>query len=797
MLVPLSWLSDFLPIDRSVDELNRSFNELGLVVEGVEQTGEGLDGIVTALVRSIRPHPNADKIRLVDVVTDESQTESLQVCCGAWNFQEGDRVPFATLGTTMPDGMKIERRKLRGEWSNGMLCSARELKIGDDHGGIMVLPPDTSLNVPIANALGIVKDAVFDLNIEANRPDAMSMVGVARDLAAKLKVQFEAPTPTSVVSSAPGASVVPGSISAPDLCDRLTVTVIRNVAVTESPDWIKSRLTAAGMRPINNLVDASNYVMLEMGAPSHAFDLDKLAGGRIGVRWAKVNETLVTLDGVTRTLGANGVQDGVIVDGDDVAVGVAAIMGGATSEVDDATRNLLLEIAHWTPMCIARSSKRLGLRSEASARFERGTDPEGLPLAAARFVELIKLTCPEAMVESFDDLRPVTTPQTTVDVRTSRINLVLGTELSDETIASLLEPIGFHCASKAPGVHEVTIPTWRPDATTEINIVEEVGRHFGYDNIARRTPDNNRVGQLTPYQKDRRRVANLLIGRGADEIWAATLVSEDDLTKSGLTHPPVLLTNPMVQEEAALRTSLLPGALRTLAHNANHRNPAIRLFELGHTFEQPRPEQIVPYEREHLAVALAADGDDAKAAVALFYDMVGALRVKPEAIALRTKVVPGLHPTRSAQIVGAGTGFALGTVGEVDPAVLQAWGIDRRVGWIDVDFENLCNLPKRSEEIASFSRFPSTDFDLAFVTADEVSAAQVERALRDGAGEELLSLQLFDVYRGERVGAGARSLAFRLRCAHMERTLTDADIAAIRQRCLAEVAKQTQATLRA
>ena len=807
MLVPRSWLAEYCALDQlnppiSNAQLADAFNELGLIVEGYEAKGEGLDGIITVQVRTIRPHPNAEKIRLVDVATSESPEETLQIACGAWNFNEGDKVPLATLGTTMPDGMLIERRKLRGEWSNGMLCSSKELKLDGDQGGLLVLDPSTRVGIPITEALGISPDAVFDLSIEANRPDAMSVVGIARDLAAKLKVPFSMPTPDSGVAKAASASARRGSISASDLCDRLTVTVIRNVTVTQSPAWMKSRLAHAGMRAISNLVDASNYVMLEFGAPSHAFDLNKLTGEAIGIRWARSGETLETLDGLTRTLGRTNagvdVQDGVIVDGDDVVVGLAAIMGGASSEVDPSTKNLLLEIAHWTPMCIARSSKRLGLRSEASARFERGSDPEGLVRAAERYVELVRLTCPELIVESFDDMRPVAAVETTVRLRTARTNLVLGTNLDDATIASLLMPIGFVCTpTDEAGVQRVVIPSWRTDSSTEIDVIEEVGRHFGYQNIARQTLRTDLVGKLTPYQKQRRRVTHLLADVGALEVWTPTLMNPNDLMKSGLPGDAVVLTNPLDKAESVMRTSLLPGLLRALAHNANHRNPAQRFFEIGHVFQPPRPEQIVPYEREHLGVVFAFDTDDARSATEILTRLSDLLRVKPSALRLENwSDGPGLHPTRTARIIGAGTGFPIGAVGEVDPGVLAAWGIDRRVGWLQVDLENLCGLPKRSIGIESFSRFPSSDFDLAFVTPNTIPASKVEAALRAGAGDLLESVALFDVYRGERVVAGSRSLAYKLRICASDRTLTESEVSASRQACIDSVAQVVGAVLR-
>ncbi len=797
MKIVLSWLRELVAVTASVDELTTIFNGLGLEVEGVEKIGEGLDGIITAQVRAIRPHPNADKVRLVDIVTAAEQTETVQIACGAWNFAEGDVVPLATLGTTMPGGMLIERRKLRGEWSNGMLCSSRELGLNDDHTGILQLPVGTALGQPINEALGITPDVVFDLSVNPNRPDAMSVLGVARDLAAKLRLPFTPPRIIGgVLDAAPsGSPSTRGSITATDLCDRLTVTVIRNVRVAPSPTWVQARLTLAGMRPISNLVDASNLVMLELGIPSHAFDLDALVGGRIGVRWANEGEHLTTLDGVERVLATQG-ADGVITDGADTAVGIAAVMGGLTSEVSDTTSNLLLEIAHWTPMCIARTAKRLNLRSEASARFERGTDLEAIPAAAARFVEIVRLTCPDATVESFDDIRPVPAVHHSVHVRTDRVNLVLGTALTDETIAGLLTPIGFTPTRTDPGLHDVVIPSWRPDSTAEIDVIEEVGRHFGYDNIERRHLRTDLVGRLTPRQADRRRVGDLLTADGASEVWTSTFLGDDDLARTLHRTDVVRVANPMSPEESVMRPSLLPGLLRVLSHNANHRNPSMRVFEIGHVFGTPRPDQILPYERDQLAVAFAAGDDDARSAIRSLDRLIGLLRIVPAAIAVRAADVAGLHPTRSAQVVNTGTGFPLGIVGEVDPAVAEAWGIDRRIGYLQLDLENLLAQPRRSADVASFSRFPSSDFDLAFVVPDSVSASQVGAAIKAGVGELCEHVALFDVYRGKGVSDAARSLAYRIRVSASDRTLADAELTAVRQAAIDAVRAATGAELR-
>jgi phenylalanyl-tRNA synthetase beta chain len=685
--------------------------------------------------------------------------------------------------------MAIERRQMRGEWSNGMLCSAAELRLAMSSDGLMILPSDTPLGAQIASVVPPA-DTVFDLAIEGNRPDAMSVLGVARDLAPVLGRAFNPARRNTAAPTVSSASPSPrGSITATDLCDRLTTTVIRGVRVVPSPAVIATRLERAGMRPISNLVDASNYVMLELGIPSHAFDLDKLNGARIGVRWAKAGEQVETLDGVTRTLSVEGTIDGVITDGGDVAVGIAAIMGGATSEVDDATTALLLEIAHWHPMSIARSAKRLNLRSEASARFERNTDAEAIPAAIARFIEIVSMTCPDLVVESFDDVRAGPAVARVIELRTARTNLVLGTSLDDAQIAALLQGIGFEVAAAQPGVASVTVPSWRPDCEAEINVIEEVGRHYGYANIERRVPISPHVGALTPMQKDRRAVRRVLSALSIHEAWTPTLIAEDDLERTGLPSDAVALANPMAVEESILRTSLIPGLLRALKYNANHRSPDVRLFETGHVFTRPRPRQVTPYEREHLAVVLAGDGDDARSAVRVLDALVERLGTNPAAVALESASdIAGMHPTRSARIMATGTRVPFGAVGEIDPGVLEAWGIDRRVGVLRLDLENLCGLPRRSDRLTVVSSFPSSDLDLAFVVADDVAAAAVARAVRGANPDITESVTLFDVYRGAGIDAGSRSLALRVRFAAPDRTLTDADLSAARDACIAAVA---------
>ena len=786
MRVPLSWLRDFAPIDGEPGALADDLNELGLIVEAVERVGEGLDNVVTARVLETRPHPNADKVQLVDV--DTGNGEALQIVCGAFNFSVGDVVPLATIGATLPNGLTIARRKVRGEWSNGMLCAADELGFGSDHSGIMQLDPNLELGTELAEALGIERDVVFDLEITPNRPDAMSIAGVARDLAARRKVPFSIPEPPEPQrGDGPTATL---RVEATDLCPRFTAQVLTGVAVGSSPRWMGARLTLAGMRPINALVDISNYVMLELGQPNHAYDLDRLPGGGLSVRRGRVGEVVVTLDDVARTVGE---EDCLICDAEGEPVGIGAIMGGASSEISERTTNVLLETAYFDPMSIARSSKRLGLRTEASARFERGIDRGGIERAVHRFCQLAADITGASVAGPLLADGVELPPAVTVAVRTARINGILGTELADADVRGYLEPIGFTAQPAGSGVHDVTIPTWRPDSEREIDVVEEVGRHHGYPNVARTVPPNPRVGRLTPYQKDRRRVRDIAAGTGLSEAWTNSLVAPADIELAGLDPSAAVgLANPMVKEESVLRTSLLPGLLRAVAYNAAHRQPDVRLFEVGHVFGQPPPGTERPAEVEHLGGALGGAG--AEAAARVWHAIVEALGATE--LGLESGEVPGLHPTRTARIVHLPTGGAFGAVGEVDPDVVAAHDLAGPVGWFHVDLEWLLALPRRTSLYQPISRFPSSDIDLAFVVKTDVPAAAVEATLRAAAGELLADVWLFDVYRDERLGADRRSLAFRLRFEALDRTLTDQEVAEIRGRAIDAVTAGHSAELR-
>ncbi|HEU5449633.1 MAG TPA: phenylalanine--tRNA ligase subunit beta [Acidimicrobiia bacterium] len=794
MKAPLSWLRDFAPIEGKPLDLADRLNEIGLIVEGIAAPGRDISGVRTVKVLAVEKHPDADRLALVDV--DPGDGNAVRVVCGAHNYVVGDIVPWAPPGAELPGGFKLERRKIRGQFSDGMLCAPDELGLSDDHSGIMILPPDTPLGEDLRTVLKL-DDIVFDLEITPNRPDAMSIAGVARDLAAALGVPFTLPTPAvgATIELSPASLVV----EAPDRCPRY-VALTGRVAVEPSPAWMAERLTKAGMRPISNVVDVTNYVMLERGQPLHAFDLGLLGGRGIVVRMANEGEKIRTLDDVERTLSA---EDLLICDANRVPQAIAGVMGAGDSEVSEATTEVLLESAFFTSDGILRTSKRLGLRTESSARFERGVDPNGTFLAAERAWQLFNEIASGQPAAGPLDEYPTPIEPITVTLRTVRVNEVLGTDLDTDRIRGHLEPLGFTPGSSANGAVEYTVPTYRPDCEREIDLIEEVARHHGYNNIARTLPRMKEPSAgLTPVQLGRRTVRDALLGTGLSEAYTFSLVSPADLAAAGLPAEGIELENPLRAEESLLRTAVLPGLLKAVAFNAGHGLPDVGLFEIGHVFLPPPAGQTLPDEREHLAVVLAGtvfrlphepnrpvDG----------HDVIGRLETVAEALALadwhlEPGEVAGFAPGRAALVVVDGT--RLGAVGEVDPAVRARIGLDGPVAALELDLSRLLASPRKERRAATPSRYPASSIDLAFVLDEGVPSGAAQRTLQHAAGDLLEDVHLFDVFRTEALGPAKKSLAFGLRFRAPDRTLTDEEVGGMRQRLIDAMAKEHGASLR-
>jgi phenylalanyl-tRNA synthetase beta chain len=820
---PLSWLRDFTPIEATAADLADVLNRIGLIVEGISEPGREVGGVVTVRVETVEKHPDADRLVIVDVDTGSG---SARVVCGASNFAPGDVVPWAAPGARLPGGFRISQRNIRGQVSDGMLASGRELGISDDHEGILILPAETGLGLDVREALGL-DDVIFDLEITPNRPDAMSVAGVARDLAAALGLPFTLTTPV-----APGTEPVVGdlatlSVEALDRCPRY-VARVGTVSTGPAPQWMAQRLVKAGLRPISNVVDVSNYVLLERGQPLHAFDLSLLGGRGIVVRLAEEDERITTLDGVERLLTPD---DLLICDAERVPQAVAGVMGGGGSEVSDATTEVLLESAYFAPEGILRTSKRLGLRTESSARFERGVDPNGVAAAADRAWELFTQVAEGQAAAGVLDVYPEPVEPARIRLRTARVNDVLGTDLDTERVRDYLEPLGLsvhspvpeslvvdtsppdsdqsevglidEAALEDPAHLEFLVPTFRPDLEREVDLIEEVARHHGYNNIARTLPRRAKPGAgLTAFQRDRRLVREALLGAGLDEATTFSLLSPADLAAAGFPAEGIELENPLRAEESLLRPAILPGLLRAVAFNAGHGQADVSLFEVGHVFLFPPPDQTLPDEREHLAGVLAGsvrrlpheadrpvDGHDA----------VGVLNVVAQVLEiegwhLATGEGPGFAPGRAAAIMVGED--ACGLVGEVDPEVLSRLGVTGTVAAFELDLSDLWRAPRRHRRFVSPSRFPSSSVDLAFVVDEALPAGTARATLRQAAGEWCEEVRLFDVFRSEALGEGRKSLAFALRFRAPDRTLTDADVGAVRERCIQAMAAAHGATLR-
>jgi len=775
MKVLLSILREMADIPSDPEVVALALNSLGLAVEETLVVGAPVPGVVTARILRMEKHPDAAKVTRCFV--DAGDGVERHVWCGATNMKEGDVVPLATLGTTMPNGMEIARRGILGIDSEGMLCSEVELGMSDESSGLLILPSDSQLGVSPFDVLGIEHDVVFDLDLTRNRPDCWGHLGVARDLATHFGVELRGPR---IETGERGSDTsLPVVIDAPENCGSFSLSYLSNVVVGPSPRWVAARLAHLGMRSINNVVDASNLVMLELNQPNHAYDAAVVSSFR--VRFAQDGETLTTLDDQTRQLHP---EDLLICNGaTNTGVGLAGVMGDLHSEITDATTTLALESAWFAPDPIRFAAQRHGLRSEASIRFERGVDPHGWVRGAERFVTILRETSPHATLHTGATLVQTSScPQpTAVDTSLTHLNGLLGVEVPQQKILDSLQGIGFS-PSISGDTLSVVVPTWRPDCTEAVDIIEEVARHFGYENIGKTVPKSAVYGRLSTFQQRRRVLRRVLVGLGLDEAMPSPFLAFGDLPAIGLSEDNALrMANPLVADEAILRTSLRPGLLKALRYNQTHRATRIGLWEIGHVY--PTSGAQLPDESEQLAIVVA--GGDAETALAQWNAICDALSIGAQLD--QSRVPAGLHPTRSATLARGKK--IVGVVGEIDPMVLESLGIDGRVSILEVDLSTVLAEDPKPVQARDINRFPSSDLDLAFVVSEDVPATNVQRALRQAAGKRLVSIELFDIYRGAGLPDDTRSLAFRLRLQEVNGTLTDAILASVQQDCVAAVEK--------
>ena len=793
MRVSLNWLKDY--IDLPTEEtavLVRAFDMLGHAVEDVEEFTVGWTDVYIGKVLRIESHPNADSVRVTFV--DLGDGEEHQIICGAWNFEVGAVVPVAIPGAVLPGDFAIGSRTIRGVESHGMICSERELGLGEVHEGIMVLDPDAPIGEPFESILAL-PDVVFDLEVTNNRPDVMGMVGVARELAAWFDTDYRYPDIT--LTTVPGDPHLEVKITATDGCNRFVAREMRNVAIGPAPVWMRERLRKAGIRAISNIVDVSNYVMLELGHPMHTFDADSIIGNRLEVRWAEPQETLRTLDGAIRHLED---RDLVIVD-DLGPTSLAAVMGGARSEVVDSTDRVIVEAAAWDPPTVMYTSRRHDLRSEASARFERGIDPNLAPDANARACQILQEIAGGEILEGVIDENPNPVAPWVVELTERDVVKVLGEEFDLTRSATLLRRLDLDVVES--DILTVTVPTYRPDLTRPAELVEEIARLADYDTFAETVPTGP-AGGLLPEQKRTRLTHNLLRGLGLIQAVNLPFVSERELAifseaAAGDTAEQVVsVRNPLREDQSKLRQSLLPGLLRNLRDNRNRGADNVAFFETGRVFfARPWSEdERVPDQPVRLAVAMVgrlgnrrhADGGepaDAKVALALVSALGDGLGIEIER---RPMERSGFHPTRTAALVVADE--VVGYAGELHPDVVEEFELSGRVAVVEVDLAPLVAV-QPPVEMEPVSTYPHVDFDLSFQVAVETSAATILIATRE-ASHLVESASVFDDYRS---AEGERAIAIRYRLRAADRTLDAEEIAVVRQKMIDE-ASALGATLR-
>jgi phenylalanyl-tRNA synthetase beta chain len=832
MRIPLSWLKEFVDITLPVEELAERLTRAGLECEGIERIGvEGADlpwdpeKIVIGRILEVRQHPNADRLVLADV--DYGADAPHTVVTGAPNlfpYKDKGRLSqplkgvFAREGAELYDGhaegwvkTRLKGRPVRGIMSDAMLCSEKELGLSEDHEGILILPDDAPVGMPLRDYLG---DVVLKFDVLPNMARCLSIVGVAREVAALTGVPLRMPEMHVVEDGPPIEGRVRVTIEEPDLCPRFTATLIEGVTIGPSPLWMQRRLTMAGMRPINNIVDISNYVMLELGGPNHMFDADRVAEQHLIIRLARPGERLVTLDGKEHNLDASvgGGMLPLLVCDPQGPLSLAGVMGGASSEVSSTTTRILLEVAVWDPTIIRRMGTALRARSEASKRFERGVDYELPPLVQRRALSLLQRIAGGRVAQGMVDNYPRPWKPVVLDLTPREVRRIVGVSLSAAEIADLLRPLGFACDLIDDGAAvRVTAPGFRRDVTMLADLCEEVARMYGYDRIPLTL-----MADVLPEQRNNPslelelRVRDLLAGAGLDEAMTYSLTSMAAVAKINPADADaslyLRLANPLTPEREYLRRSLLPTLLEALAQNLRERERTL-LFEIGRVYlkRAPGSGEVRPEEPRRLALALAGRRYERSwhtpdETVMDFFDLKGIV----EMLLARLNIAdvrfvaltddPRFHPGRAARLERDGR--VIGVIGEVHPDVCERLEIAApRAMAAELDLDLIGELvePVRYRAI---SRYPATTNDLALVTSVDVPAEQVTRTIRKYAGALLESLTLFDVYTGEQVGAGKRSLAYRLVFRAPDRTLNDAEVARIRQKIVRGLEHDLDATIR-
>jgi len=795
MKVSLNWLRDYVDLSLPLRDLAEKLTMSGTEVNETEVIGDQWDKIVVGEIVAVEPHPNADRLTLVTV---DLRVDSATVVCGAPNVRVGDKVPFARVGARLVDPhtgevVELQKAKIRGVTSAGMACSERELGISDNHERLMILPPEAPAGMPLAEYLG---DAVLDLDVTPNRGDCLSVIGIAREVAALTRKEIRLVPPVYDEEGPDIALRASVEIADPDLCGRYCASLIEGVEIGPSPVWMQQKLLACGMRPINNVVDVTNYVMLEYGQPLHAFDFRQIGGGKIIVRRATEGEVIRTLDGMDRQLR----PDMLVIADAGVPIAVAGVMGGADTEVIDITRDILLESANFNPVSIRRTSLALKLRSEASMRFERGISPDITVSALKRATQLIQQVADGKVARGIVDVFPGKREPRVITFNTGEVRRLLGMEMKTDRIVDILRSLGFKCEVTGPTEMLATVPHWRMDINLPADIVEELARIVGYDFIPTTMLGGRLPGRYDdPLVSLRERLRDLMVGCGFQEIISYSLVNRERLLRVDASAEALRVANPLSSEQEYLRTSLRLGLVTHLRSNQKHEEAGMRLFEIGRTYHPSGGD--LPEEREVLAGVLSGSGTGlswlGQKRPLDFYDAKGVVETLLERIGVVAEYLPSddpvMHPGRAADVVVVGE--TVGCVGELHPAlVAELELVSQPVALLEVDVGQLLRHVSGERKYRSLSRFPSSARDIAVVVDSGVAAREVENVAL--SFPLVHQVTVFDVYVGDRVAEGKKSLALRVVYQSPTHTLTDAEIQEVEGQILARLSQELGATLR-
>lgn len=801
MVVTYNWLKEFVDFDLSPEDLSHRLTMAGLEVDAMEKTGAGLESVIVAHLISVEQHPDADRLTVCRVNTG---SEEVQIVCGATNHKTGDHVVLAQVGTVLPGDFKIKKSKIRGQLSQGMLCSEKELGLSDESEGIMILPEGLTVGQPFFEASGLA-DVRYEIGLTPNRADCLSIVGVAREVAAMVNKPLQIPQPVVIEQGGPIEQETSVEIVDAEKGPRYMARLIKGVKIGPSPDWLIKRLESVGIRSINNVVDITNYVMMELGHPLHAFDFNLLRGKKIVVRCPGVTN-FTTLDDQEHQL----LDSDLAICDAEGPVALAGIMGGQNSEIQDDTKDVLLESAFFDPIAIRRTSKRLGIHSESSHRFERGADVNMVPVALDRAAALIAELAEGQVAKGSIDAYPSKIVERKVPLTLGKTNALLGLNLNIKEISAMLNSIGLDVSSGTCDASiSVGIPTFRPDLEREVDLIEEVARLNGYDNIPVTMPAGESVDHpVYEHQSVVSRLRESIVAEGFSEVINYSFISPTaydriNLDKDDSRRNNVAVLNPLTEEQSVMRTSLVPSLLDNVAHNLSYRSLDLALFEMRPVF-LPVAGEDLPYEPTLLSGAMCgrrepfgwSQNDDPFD----FYDLKGVVEtllanVRIDNVSWKSETSePYLHPGKSCSVYSGD--ICLGVLGEVHPVVLDNYDINDPIYVFELNVEKLIEASAGQIKFSPISRYPDVYRDSAFLLEDEISADAIMTAINKSRGKLVESVTLFDVYRGKGVPEGKKSIAIRINYRSSERTLTDEEINKAHNRIVKTMEKQLAAQLR-